>query len=322
MSEPTQKEISIPWPGKSAIAVTLTVPPKTVKPSGYGLILGPGAGGDEKAPLLTAVASEIAKQGHYCARYRAKVPNLGFRVSLCTRVMEHLFHPTSGLYPMKGCFLGGHSMGTRVAGTIAAQLATSKEDVSVTPKSPKKAKTKNKAKTKPTTASTTTTAKTGSSSESLEYPPNFILGLLLYSYPLHTAENPKALRDQILYDIPPMTATLFILGLKDTMCQPSLFAKVFKDMKASRREVVQVVDADHGLGFGSSIPARGKKEALIEAITEWTTSFMDETIAALVDEGPKQKTIAGSRTGSTKKKAELKKTANEWTVTTSTIPCN
>lgn len=34
-------------------------------------------GGDEKTALLSAVASEVAKHGHYCARYRAKAPVLG-----------------------------------------------------------------------------------------------------------------------------------------------------------------------------------------------------------------------------------------------------
>lgn len=44
MSDPTEKEINVPWPTKASIIVTLTIPPKNVTPSGYGLILGPGAG--------------------------------------------------------------------------------------------------------------------------------------------------------------------------------------------------------------------------------------------------------------------------------------
>ncbi|KAF8924825.1 hypothetical protein EDD21DRAFT_418996 [Dissophora ornata] len=321
MSEPTQKEISIPWPGKSAIAVTLTIPPDTVERSGYGLLLGPGAGGDEKTALLTAVANEVARHGHFCARYRAKVPNLGFRVSLCTRVVEHLFHPATGVHPLKGCFLGGHSMGTRVAGTVAAQLAA-KDPTSTTDTSSSAPAKKTAAKGKKATPSKKSASAAAAPSD---FPPNYISGLIFFSYPLHTADNTKALRDQILYDIPSTTPTLFISGLKDTMCQPTLLAKVFKDMKASPREVVQVSDADHGLGFGSSKPAQGKKEALIDAISEWTMQFMDEaiTIVSKKSQGDgyevedKAKTV--KKSVAVTKKAELKKMADEWTVAVSTV---
>ncbi|KAG0286829.1 hypothetical protein BGZ96_009119 [Linnemannia gamsii] len=320
MAEPTEIEISVPSPGKSAIPVLLTSPPKDVKHSGFALLLGPGAGGDEKTALLTAVANEVARQGHFCARYRAKVPNLGFRVSVCTRVMEHLFHPTKGIHPQKGCFLGGHSMGTRVAGTVAAQLASSStgsEPPAVEIKAPAtKGKKAAAAAAKKAAASTT-------ASVDSDFPADFVPGLVLFSYPLHTADNTKALRDQILLDIPPTTATLFISGLKDNMCQPSIFAKVFKEMNSTPREVVQVTDADHGLGFGSSKPAQAKKEALAEAISEWTVAFLDEAIAHIGDVSSKKKTVAkkaGASAGEvTKKKAELKKEADEWTVAFSTV---
>ncbi|KAF9137914.1 Testis-expressed protein 30 [Mortierella sp. GBA39] len=315
MAEPTEKEISVPSPGKAAIPVLLTFPPEGVKHSGFALLLGPGAGGDEKTALLTAVANEVARQGHFCARYRAKVPNLGFRVSVCTRVMEHLFHPTKGIHPQKGCFLGGHSMGTRVAGTVAAQLAggaTESESVSAKKTPVTKGKKAAAAPAKKAASSTTT-------SNDSDFPTDFVPGLVLFSYPLHTADNTKALRDQILLDIPSTTATLFVSGLKDNMCQPSIFAKVFKEMKSTPREVVQVTDADHGLGFGSSKPGQAKKEALAEAISEWTVAFMDEAIAQKGGEegsSRKKKAAAGK---AIKKMAELKKEADEWTVAVSTV---
>ncbi|KAF9938593.1 hypothetical protein BGZ65_012578, partial [Modicella reniformis] len=275
MTEPTEKEVSIPWSGKTAITVTLTSPPKGTEHSGFGLVLGPGA---------------------------------GFRVSVCTRVIEYLFHPTSGVHPLKGCFLGGHSMGTRVAGTVAAQLASGDSVTSSELAPAKKTSAKGKKSTKTTAAISTTT--TDGSAGSSDFPTHYIPGLLLLSYPLHTAEKTKDLRDQILYDIPSSMSTLFISGLKDTMCQPALFVKVFKEMKASPREVVQVMDADHSLGFGSTKPAQAKKEALYTAITEWTTAFMDEVISALSEQGKK-----GGSGLATKKKAEMEKTADEWTVT-------
>ncbi|KAF9184116.1 Testis-expressed protein 30 [Haplosporangium sp. Z 767] len=222
--------------------------------------------------MLTAVANEIAKQGHICARYRVKVPNL-------------------------------------VAGTVAAQLASRGAPSDTPATSTKKITTAIKGKKK---KSTTTAASSDDSASA--FPANFVPGLILFSYPLHTADNTKALRDQILLDIPASISTLFVSGLKDTMCQSALFAKVFKDMKSSPREVVQIQDADHGLGFGSSKPGQNKKEVLIDAITEWTTAFMDETIAGLGKD-----TSSSKATVVVKRKAEIKKVADEWTIAVSTV---
>ncbi|KAF9930025.1 Testis-expressed protein 30 [Linnemannia zychae] len=269
MAEPTDKEILVPSPGKAAIPVLVTSPPKGVQPSGYGLLLGPGAGGDEKTALLTAVAKEVAKQGHFCARYRAKVPNL-------------------------------------VAGTVAAQLVGGSSAETTTPTTTKK-----------TTKMTSSMPPTSSSSD---FYADFVSGLVLFSYPLHTAENTKALRDQILLDIPSTIPTLFISGLKDNMCQPTIFAKVFKEMKSTPRELIQVVDADHGLGFGSSKPAQAKKEALIDTISEWTVAFMDEAISQHTKKDTNKKNSTKKSAGEMiKKKAEVKKEANEWIVAVSTI---
>ncbi|KAG0087658.1 hypothetical protein BGZ92_007123 [Podila epicladia] len=302
MAEPTEKEISVPWPTKTAITVQLTTPPKGVKHSGFALVLGPGAGGDENQALLVEVAKAAAKEGHFCARYRAKVPNLGFRVNVCTRVIEYLFHPATGQHPMKGgCFLGGHSMGTRVAGTVAEQFSVSESSEESAPA--KKGKGKK--------AAPAIKEKTGAESSSSGYPPNFIRGLTLFSYPLHTPDNTKALRDQILLDIPSNVATLMVSGLKDSMCQTALFAKVFKDMKSSPREVVHIEGADHGLGFGSAKSHAGKKETLISAIAEWTVQFIDEAIA-------KKESAKAEKAIVIKKKAELKKVADEWTVAITT----
>ncbi|KAG0332330.1 Testis-expressed protein 30 [Podila humilis] len=311
MTEPTHKEISVSFPGKSAITVQLTAPPKGVKHSGYALVLGPGAGGDENQALLVEVAKAVAKEGHFCARYRAKVPNLGFRVSVCTRVIEHLFHPSKGQHPMDGgVFMGGHSMGTRVAGTVAALLSGAGQSEASSSKKPK-----GKKKTDTAVAGPSGEGDASSSSAS-KFPSDFVQGLVMFSYPLHTADNTKALRNQILLDIPARVSTLMVSGLKDTMCQPTIFAKVFKDMKSSPKEVVQVEGADHGLGFGSAKSTAGKKEALIAAIAEWTTQFIDETIA-------KNKTSKTTTEKAIviKKKAEVKKAevAGEWKVAVAAI---
>ncbi|KAG0296923.1 hypothetical protein BGZ98_000763, partial [Dissophora globulifera] len=165
-------------------------------------------------------------------------------------------------------------------------------------------------KGKKTTSATSTTTIPGISAD-------FVSGLILFSYPLHTPDNTQALRDKILYDIPATTPTLFVSGLNDAMCKPALFAKVLKNMTAKPRTSVQVVQADHGLGFGSSKSAKDKKEALAAAIAEWTIDFIDETIAAS-DSGEKKDVKKSTVVSSMK--AEVKMTAGEWTVVSNAAP--
>jgi len=185
---------------------------------------------------------------------------------------------------------------------VAEQLAnTEPSESSSTPATKAKGKKSEPSKSK----------KGPEASSSSGYPPNFIRGLTLFSYPLHTPDNIKALRDQILLNIPSTVATLMVSGLKDTMCQPALFVKVFKDMKSSPREVVQIEGADHGLGYGSAKTHVGKKEALISAIADWTIQFMDDAIA-------KKESAKAEKAIAIKKKAEVKKVADEWTVATTT----
>lgn len=97
------------------------------------------------------------------------------------------------------------------------------------------------------------------------------------------------------------------------MCQPKIFEKVFKDMTSSPREVIQVQDADHGLGYGTSKPAKAKKESLTASIQEWVVAFMDDTIAGLEDRKDGAKAVV------THNKATLEQTGDEWTFVVSSV---
>ncbi|KAF9159030.1 Testis-expressed protein 30 [Actinomortierella ambigua] len=221
-------------------------------------------------------------------------------------------------------------MGTRVAGTVAADLYNAGS------KSTGGAKKATAKKTKSKADSTTEGASVeGAGGEDISQ--DFVRGLVFCSYPLHTPDNTKALRSEILLNIPSPVPTLFISGLSDTMCKPELFNKVFKDMKSSPREVLQIQGADHGLGFGSAKGVAGKKEALAESIADWIIAFMDEHAEGAkkgADEegegqslpsttkGKATKSKASAKEGvAIKKKVEVKKAeaAGEWNVSVSTI---
>lgn len=199
-----------------------------------------------------------------------------------------------------------HASKIIVAGTLAQQICGGGGS-----KAP--AAKKIAAKGKKSAASASASSDDTAAAVSSDYSPDFIPGLILLSYPLHTADNTKALRDQILYDIPARTSTLFISGLKDSMCQPKIFEKVFKDMTSSPREAIQIQDADHGLGYGSSKPAKAKKESLTTSIQEWVVAFMDDTIAGLEDRKDGAKAVVSH------KKATLKQTGDEWTFVVSSV---
>ena len=104
------------------------------------------------------------------------------------------------------------------------------------------------------------------------------------------------------------------------MCQPKIFEKVFKDLTSSPREVIQVQDADHGLGYGTSKPAKAKKESLTNSIQDWVVAFMDETIAGW-EERKQEETKDRSKTKAvvTHKKATLRQTGDEWSFVVSTV---
>lgn len=248
--EPTEKEIYLPVPGEEDIIVQLTAPAEGVKRSGYAVVLGPGGTGDENLPHLKAIAHEVAKAGHFCARYHTTVPNMAIRVALCTRTMEQLFHPSKGQYPMeKGCFIGGHSLGTRVASIVAARFYN-KELIDIT----------------------------------AEFPSNFIRGLIVCSYPLHGPDSSTAHRDPTLLGIPAHLPVFMVSGLEDPMCDPTVFTKAIENMVASPRHIVQIEGAEHGMNFGEDETATAKKVAAIAAIGQWAAQFVDNVVAGESEE--------------------------------------
>jgi predicted alpha/beta-hydrolase family hydrolase len=89
-----------------------------------------------------------------------------------------------------------------------------------------------------------------------------VVDLVLCSYPL---QGPKAIRDQILLDLPSTANVLFIIGSRDAMCPLDLLAGVRKKMRAQSWLLV-VEGMDHGMH------GRGKEELGVragKAAAEW-----------------------------------------------------
>jgi predicted alpha/beta-hydrolase family hydrolase len=100
--------------------------PSEAPTGGHALILAHGAGNDMHAPLLAHVAAGIARLGFPVLRFNfpykergAKVPDRAAKLESCWRaVADHLAgHPA--VRP-RGLFLGGKSLGGRMASYLAA----------------------------------------------------------------------------------------------------------------------------------------------------------------------------------------------------------
>ncbi|KAG0021237.1 Testis-expressed protein 30, partial [Podila clonocystis] len=207
--EPTENEISLSVPGEEDIIVQLTIPAKGVKRSGYAVVLGPGGTGDENLPHLKAIAYEAAKAGHFCARYRAKVPNV-------------------------------------VASLVATRFYNK-----------------------------------GLTDTTEEYPPHFIRGLIVCSYPLHGPDSSNAHQDPTLLGIPEYLPVFMVSGLEDPLCEPAVFEKTLTNIVARPLHIIQIEGAEHGMNFGDDELAAAKKATVTVAIGQWAAQYVDRVVAGI-----------------------------------------
>ncbi|CAG2240846.1 Testis-expressed protein 30 [Mytilus edulis] len=78
----------------------------------YGIILTHGAGGDMNHKQLVGIAEKLAKAGYLVLRFTCKGLNLAYRTKVFTGIVDYVKEN----YPhLKGCFIGGRSMGSRAA---------------------------------------------------------------------------------------------------------------------------------------------------------------------------------------------------------------
>ncbi|XP_065058370.1 testis-expressed protein 30-like isoform X2 [Rhopilema esculentum] len=92
--------------------------------SEFAVVVTHGAGGDMNIQQLKELSQAVARAGLVCLRFTCKTPNFGHRVRCFAAAVRHL--KTSEEFKVKGCIVGGRSMG----GRVAAELATlhGKED--------------------------------------------------------------------------------------------------------------------------------------------------------------------------------------------------
>ncbi|XP_033842398.2 testis-expressed protein 30 [Periophthalmus magnuspinnatus] len=121
----TEETLLIPFGAKqlSAVLCRPTVPLQDG--ADVGVILSHGAGGDMNFRQLVSLAHTLAAKGFLCLRFTCKAPNLVYRVKAYSAVWDYL----KTEFPIiKHIYLGGRSMGSRVAVALLRQLSDGTED--------------------------------------------------------------------------------------------------------------------------------------------------------------------------------------------------
>ena len=181
-------------------------------PSGQGLVLTHGAGGNAQAPLLRALADVFAEAGFTVLRcnlpYRqarsfgppgpgdAARDRAGLKNAITALKNSLDFGPDQ--HKDARIFLGGHSYGGRQSSMLCAEE------------------------------------------------PDLVAGLLLFSYPLHPPRKPEQQRTQHLPDL--RTPTLFVQGTRDPFGSIEEIQRAIK-MIPAKTKLLTVDGAGHDLGF-------------------------------------------------------------------------
>jgi predicted alpha/beta-hydrolase family hydrolase len=118
-------------------------------------------------------------------------------------------------------------------------------------------------------------------SEVLEEDEDKEVELVLVSYPL---QGPKAVRNQILLDLPESVRVLFVIGERDGMCPLDLLEGVRKKMKAKSQSVI-VRGADHGMHTKPAKMEKGVGEETGRVAARWLAGDMQDEVTYVGEEG-------------------------------------
>lgn len=113
---------------KAPLPATVFCPADDASSSSVGVILAHGAGGDHESGNMPAYARAFAAAGIPCICFTCKPPNLATRTAAFQRVLrEAASGRVSGTSAVRRWVLAGHSMGGRVASSVAAAAAAGRE---------------------------------------------------------------------------------------------------------------------------------------------------------------------------------------------------
>jgi len=230
---------------------------RPTSPSGDGLVLTHGAGGNAKMGLLVALADAFAGAGFTVLRcdmpFRQGRPFGPPRPGDAARDRAGLANAVAAMRELVPgrVFLGGQSYGGRQASMLLAEQQT-----------PKSLTTEDAGLHRETATEESKPAKAYS------FDGNPVNGLLLLSYPLHPPGRPEQLRTQHLPEL--HVPTLFVEGTKDPFATIEEIEGARKLIPA-QTALLPVEGAGHDLGFAG----KKKREELPAAVLAKFREFFD-----------------------------------------------
>jgi len=105
------------------ISTVVTKPAHSTSWSNYAVILTHGAGGDINVEDIKAITDKLSHAGFIVVRFNSKTPNFQYRLKCFRTVVDFVRNEI----PVRGCIVGGRSMG----GRVAAELVTSDPDAGI-----------------------------------------------------------------------------------------------------------------------------------------------------------------------------------------------
>jgi hypothetical protein len=207
------------------------------------LILGHGAGTGQTSPFMVSFATGLATRGLETITFNflyteqgRRAPDRAPRLEACYRAVVETTRAREPAGDGRPLFIGGKSMGGRIASQIAA-------------------------------APEATADHTGPAGPGVD-----VAGLVLLGYPLHPPGRPERRRDAHLARIgAPM---LVVQGSRDTFGTPDELRPVLSPLPAARLHVVEGGDHSFNIRRKSAPPREQIHAAVLDEIVRWVAAVV------------------------------------------------
>ncbi|KAL4451920.1 hypothetical protein ABPG75_007582 [Micractinium tetrahymenae] len=227
---PSGKRKQVPW--------LVDAPPAPPGGAQLAVCLMHGASGGSDSGHLPALAAAVVSAGLPCLRFTCRGGSVEHRAEVCKAVLAQT-PALPRLASVRQWVLAGHSMGARVACTVAEQQQEAEEQ-------------------------------RGQKGPGL--PP--IAAVMLFSYPLHPPGRPAELRDALLTQL--QLPALLVRGTRDPFSQQTLWDAALPRLGSPRWEQHSVQGGDHALRCSA---ADGGSDAALEgmaaAVFPYFVSILD-----------------------------------------------
>jgi predicted alpha/beta-hydrolase family hydrolase len=243
MPEPIRIDVT---PSEHVTAIAYPAPPRDR--AGISLILAHGAGANQMSPFIVCFATALAARGIDTVTFnflyseaRKRAPDKNDKLEACWRkVIEAFREGVFGRRADDALFIGGKSMGGRIASQVAASIAFSSE----------------------------VGFRFAAENASTQKASTDVAGLVLLGYPLHPPGQPDKLR---IRHLPAIRAPMLVVqGSRDAFGTPDELRPVLERLTAPA-DLYVVEGGDHSFKVAKkAVPNQEQVDALVlDEVERW-----------------------------------------------------